>query len=207
MMRAPARRERAIELREAQVVADRQAQAAPGRRRDDHVGAGLDARPTRGNCLPARHVDVEEVHLAVDAPRSARRGRAARTCCGCGRASPRVSGKPPSSSQTPVLAGQRRACAVRIGPTSRARRRRPPAAPRRCASSVILIAAEVGEVLRQTDQARAGRGRLSDQRRGSARGSRRHPRVEVICTAATTRSDMARAGYHGGPRGRREIAP
>ena len=59
------RRMRAVQLGEAQVVTDAEAEAAPGRRRHHDVAARLD-----GVRLPeafaARHVHVEQVHLAVD---------------------------------------------------------------------------------------------------------------------------------------------
>ena len=159
------------------------------------VAARLDASPTPGSVLPPGHVDVEQVDLAVDRRDRPRRDRAARRVLRMRSGLRPFSGKPPSSSQTPGLAGQR---------PHRGQDR--PDVP-------VLVRAHGRQLLgdrqlvvlvgcRGRRSSRAGRRAARRRSAASRTSSRQRSRFastsspEVICTAAMTRSDMTAAAYH-----------
>ena len=121
-MRAPSRDERAVELGEAQVVADGQADLADVAVDDDGLVAGLDRRRLAVD-RAVGNGDVEQVDLAIDAADFAARVDVHRRVVHVRRRST-ASGMPPSTRSTLPVA--RRSGA---SPTGSARRRAPPRRP------------------------------------------------------------------------------
>ena len=154
-----ARRERAEQLGEAQVVADRQAQldAVGGRAQHDLLAGLGDGGLAVGASLD---LDVEHVQLAVGRAQLARRVRRARRCSPAARVLARRSTIDPATQVDPQLARQ----------LARPRDRGP--VERLGAGAQVLVAPEHGPLLREYDQSCAvgGRGARQAIRGGHVRG-------------------------------------
>ena len=148
-----ARRERPVELRESQVVADRQPERAElGGDGDDLRSRCATVRLPHGN--PAGEIDVEEVNLAIVCEQpSGRVEQAARVVC-------------------PTLTGDRFQERARAEVHARLARERAHCLARRPGQRfgmcpVLDARAAPGEHLGQHDQGRPARGRLANEGRGA----------------------------------------
>ena len=142
-------------------------------------------RRTGGSCGSGRHAAGRVQQHAVLRMRPARSSA---------RGTRRESAKPPTPRE---VAHSRQYRTVRTGRSGWRRLAGARFAPEPFGQRqpVILVPAQIGEVLGQPNQRRALRRRLPRPTPRRGRGCRATSSVEVICTAATTRSDMPRRTY------------
>ena len=178
--RAPRARERAVQLGEAQVVADREAERPKAVSATTSSAPGSD-RPRLLEVLHAGQVDVEQVDLAVDAPACGRRARAAPRCCRSACRPATASGQAAEQQRELEAARQRRHAATQ-GPSSACGSGTGSPSERRNA-----------KFSGSADEARAARRRLARPGARRSRGCAPRRRWSVIWTRRPRASALTRA--------------